>query len=106
MPMNLLHDIPMTNGPGNAADLVFLQDERWLHNSAVNHWYMQRQGRWHIYLVMAHVANPYRLICRYISHCPSRQKAEVYAAAYLRTAQKDERGSLKINYDDFIICPN
>jgi hypothetical protein len=101
-----LLNIMYTDYPGGEADLLFLYNQNWLLNSAVNSRMVQQQGRWHIFLVMAWVVNPYRFITRFISTAPTLQKAGIYADAYARTAQKDKRGSLKINYEDFNICPN
>jgi hypothetical protein len=92
--------------PGGEADLQFLNDESWLMNSAVNALVIYKNGEWQCWLVMAFVQYPYRFICRFINTNIYEQKAGLYADLYVRTARRDERGTLKINYDDFNICSN
>ena len=92
--------------PGGEADLRFLKDNTWLINSAVNALVIYKDGQWQCWLVMAFVRYPYRFIRRFVNTKPTRQQAILYADLYARTARRDERGTLKINYDDFNICSN
>jgi hypothetical protein len=101
-PLNIFY----ADFPGSEADLRFLQDDAWLVDSAVNSWIIMRKGRHHVAMVMAWVQNPMRLVCRYLQHYPTLEKAILHADLFCRTAQKDERGTLQIHWNDWNICIN
>ena len=50
--------------------------------------------------------NPYRVLRRAIDNYENEKKALIYAEMFKRTLQKDERGTIKINEDDFNISFN
>jgi hypothetical protein len=101
-PLNIFY----ADFPGNEADLWFLQEDDWLKDSAVNSLIWERKGRFHVAMVMAWIHHPMRLVCRYLQHYPSLDKATLHADLFCRTAQKDERGTLQINWNDWNICTN
>lgn len=101
-PLNIVY----ADYPGSAADLLFLQDDSWLPDAAVNSRIIEVKGRFMVSIVLAWVHFPMRLVCRYLQHYPTLAKAQLHADLFCRTAQKDERGTLKIDNDDWNICPN
>jgi hypothetical protein len=101
-PLNIMY----ADYPGNDYDLQFLQQDSWLMDSAVNPLITERKCRWHVAIVLAFIHFPMRLVCRQLQQYNSYEKAALYADLFCRTAQKDERGTLKINWNDWNICIN
>ena len=102
--LNLLNNQHFTEKPGAATDLEFLSDDWWLRDTAVVENIVKREGMWEIQLVFAHYRQPYKLIKRVIERYPSKDKAELNARYMKRLAAKDQRGTLKVNLDDFRLC--
>lgn len=102
--LNLLNNQHFTDKPGLQADMEFLSDDWWLRDTAVIENIVRREGMWEIHLVFAHFQEPYKLIKRVISRHPSKDKATLNAVYMRRLAAKDQRGTLKVNLDDFGLC--
>ncbi|MEM9918320.1 MAG: hypothetical protein AAF990_09515 [Bacteroidota bacterium] len=102
--LNLLNNQHFTDQPGQESDMEFLSDDWWLRDTAVIEMVIQREGMWEIQLVFAHYQEPHKLIKRVISRYTSKRKAELSAWYMRRLAAKDQRGTLKVNLDDFKLC--
>jgi len=102
--LNLLNNQHFTEVPAPARDMDFLSDDWWLRDTAVIENIVPREGMWEIHLVFAHYLEPQKLIKRVISRHPSKEKAELNAWYMRRLAAKDQRGTLKVNLDDFKLC--
>lgn len=102
--LQLLNNQYFTEKPGNASDLNFLLDDYWLRDTAVVENLVKRAGMWEIHLVFAHYQEPFKLLKRVISKHPSKEKATLHAWYIRRLASKDQRGTLKLNLEDFLIC--
>ena len=101
-PLNIVY----ADYPGSAADLHFLQEDGWLMDCAVNGLVTPGKGRWEVAIVLAWVHYPMRFVCRHLQHYPTLAKAQLHANLFCRTAQKDERGTLQIDWNDWNICTN
>jgi len=101
-----LYNIVYTEYPGGESDLYFLQEGGWLLNSEVRGHINYKKGRWQVSMILIWVSNPYRFLRRFIDTYESEKKAGIYAELFKRTMQKDARGTIKINEDDFNICFN
>jgi hypothetical protein len=102
-----LFNIVLTDYTGGVADLLFLQQADWLKDAAVAAHVYQRRGRWQVAISFAWVANPYRFVCRYMADTfDTEKKAALYADFYKRTSQKDKRGTLTVQINDFMCCFN
>jgi hypothetical protein len=101
-----LYNIVYTEYPGGESELRFLYEAGWLLNSEVRHHIEYNKGRWHVSMILIWAKNPYRFLRRKIDHYDTEKKAAIYAELFKRTMQKDERGTIKINDDDFNICFN
>ncbi len=101
-----LYNIVYTEYPGGENELRFLREAGWLMNSEVRQQVTYKKGRWHVAILLIWAENPYRFIKRPIDHYDSERKAMIHADFFKRTMQKDERGTVKINENDFNICFN
>lgn len=104
--LNLLNNQHFIERAGNPTDMDFLTDDWWLRDTAVIENIVKRDGMWEIQLVFAHYQEPQKLIKRVISRYTCKEKAELNAWYMRRLAAKDQRGTLKINLDDFRLCPS
>ena len=102
--LNLLNNQHFTEVPAPSGDMEFLSDDWWLRDTAVIENIVRRDGMWEIHLVFAHYTQPQKLIKRVISRHTSKDKAELNAWYMRRLAAKDQRGTLRVNLDDFKIC--
>lgn len=102
--LNLLNNQHFTEIPAVEDDMRFLSDDWWLRDTAVIENIVRREGMWEIHLVFAHYLQPQKLIKRVISRHPSKKRAELNAWYMRRLAAKDQRGTLKVNLDNFSIC--
>lgn len=102
--LNLLNNQHFTDKPGCQEDMDFLSDDWWLRDTAVIENIVKREGMWEIHLVFAHYQEPKKLIKRVISRFTCKNKAELNAWYMKRLAAKDQRGTLKVNLDDFNLC--
>lgn len=102
--LNLLNNQHFTEKPGQTTDMEFLSDDWWLRDTAVIENIVKRDGMWEIHLVFAHYQEPHKLIKRVISRHASKDKAILNATYMRRLAAKDQRGTLKVNIEDFRIC--
>ena len=102
--LNLLNNQHFTEKPGVNSDMAFLSDDWWLRDTAVMENIVKRKGMWEIQLVFAHYQEPQKLIKRVIARYASKQKAELNAWYMKRLAAKDQRGTLKVNLDNFGLC--
>ncbi len=104
--LQLLNNQYFTETPGDLTDLNFLLDDYWLRDTAVIENIVNRAGMWEVHLVFAHYQEPFKLIKRVISSYPSKEKAELNAWYIRRIAAKDQRGTLKLNPENFCLCTN
>ncbi|MEM1122601.1 MAG: hypothetical protein AAGJ18_19310 [Bacteroidota bacterium] len=104
--LNLLNNHHFIEIGGDASDMEFLSDDWWLRDTAVTENIVKRKGMWEIQLVFAHYQQPNKLIKRIIASYPSKEKAELNAWYMRRLAAKDQRGTLKVQLEDFKICDN
>ncbi|MCG8328509.1 MAG: hypothetical protein MI974_12525 [Chitinophagales bacterium] len=102
--LNLLNNQHFTDKSGCQEDMDFLSDDWWLRDTAVIENIVKREGMWEIHLVFAHYQEPKKLIKRVISRFTCKNKAELNAWYMKRLAAKDQRGTLKVNLDDFKLC--
>lgn len=102
--LDLLNNQHFTNKTGNQSDMAFLSSDWWLRDTAVIENIVKREGMWEIHLVFAHYQDPQKLIKRVISRFTCKDKAELNAWYMRRLAAKDQRGTLKIDLDDFDLC--
>jgi hypothetical protein len=102
--LNLLNNQHFIEKPGHQMDMNFLSDDWWLRDTAVIENIVKRNGMWEIHLVFAHHLEPQKLIKRVISRYACKNKAEMSAFYMRRLAAKDQRGTLKVNLDDFGLC--
>ncbi len=102
--LNLLNNQHFIEKPGCDVDMDFLSDDWWLRDTAVIENIVKRNGMWEIHLVFAHHLQPKKLIKRVISRYTCKDKAELSAWYMKRLAAKDQRGTLKIDLNDFGIC--
>jgi hypothetical protein len=91
---------------GFAADLDFIKNGKWLKDSEVRYRLSLEKGRWHLTMLYVWVENPLQLICRFIDHYESENKALIYAELFKRGMQKDARGTQKTNENAFSIHLN
>ncbi|GJM33807.1 MAG: hypothetical protein DHS20C18_28080 [Saprospiraceae bacterium] len=104
--LNLLDNQHFTEKPGFSTDMAFLSDDWWLRDTAVIENIVKRDGMWEIQLVFAHFQEPQKLIKRVISRHSCKDRAELNAWYMRRLAAKDQRGTLKVNIEDFKLCPS
>ena len=102
--LNLLNNQHFTECAGTSKDMDFLSEDWWLRDTAVVENIVKRGGMWEIHLVFAHYKQPHKLIKRVIDRYTSKDKAELNAWYMKRLAAKDQRGTLKVNLDDFGLC--
>ncbi|MEM8908434.1 MAG: hypothetical protein AAGD05_11355 [Bacteroidota bacterium] len=102
--LQLLNNQHFTDQPGQDLDIDFLAQDWWLRDTAVIENIVKREGMWEIQLVFAHYQEPRKLIKRVISRHPNKDKATLNARYMRRLAAKDQRGTLRINLDDFKLC--
>ncbi len=91
---------------GLACDLDFIKNGKWLKDSEVRYRLYVEKGRWHLCMLYVWIENPIQLICRFIDHYESKNKALIYAELFKRGMQKDARGTLKTKENAFNIHPN
>lgn len=102
--LNLLNNQHFTEKPGLEADMNFLADDLWLKDTAVIEGVVERNGLWEIQLVFAHYKEPQKLIIRAIDRYTDKKKALLSAGYMRRLAAKDQRGTLRVNIQDFNLC--
>lgn len=90
-----------TDQKGDSPDFNLFYKDEWLMNSAVIDNIVLRNGNWDIYLVFAHVDNPFKIIKKKITKCFSLQKAIFTANHMRRLAAKDQRGTLTVDPHSF-----
>jgi hypothetical protein len=102
-----LFNINYTDYTGSNADLEFLYNASWLQDAAVMPRVFYYKGEWCIHITFVWVDNKFRFLIRSISEkFNNEKKAILFADMYKRTAQKDKRGELTINENDFNISYN
>ncbi|MEO6347415.1 MAG: hypothetical protein ABIO60_05835 [Aquaticitalea sp.] len=82
------------------------KEEQWLKDSAVHVDVFQYKGRWEVSLVFIDTKDPKHFLVRKIADYHSEKMANIYADNMRRTAAKDERGTQKVNHDDYHINDN
>jgi hypothetical protein len=101
-----LYNINYTEYPGGENEIRFLYEADWLLDSEVRPVVTCKNGRWHVAMLLIWAKNPYRFLRRQIDDYDSERKALIHADFFKRTMQKDKRGTIKINENDFNICFN
>jgi hypothetical protein len=102
-----MYGIAHPNLIGNLNDMAFMYNDKWLLDTEVSRYIYEQKGRWKIIMIFTWALHPTRFICRYmVDDFPTKNKAEIFANFYTRTSQKDIRGTLTLNTNDFNICFN
>lgn len=91
---------------GTYADLYFLDEDRWLSNTAVLYDISLQAGRYWVKMIYIAHDNLFRFRIRQIDHYPSLLKAQQFAQIFLRGIRRDPRGTFKIDTDAFDLCSN
>ncbi|MEL7123601.1 MAG: hypothetical protein AAFO07_29435 [Bacteroidota bacterium] len=107
--MYITPDIPnrlVVETLGNSTDLQLLKEDKWLMDTEVRYYLIERRSRWHLTMTFIDVDNSLKFICRKIDSYHSEQKAQTFAKIMQRGIRKDARGVLKSNRDAFNICNN
>ena len=104
--LGLLNNQHFTDLSGKEVDISFLYKDWWLQDTAVIERIEKRCGLWEIHLIFAHYQKPHQLLKRRITSTYCRKKAALQASYMRRLAAKDQRGTLTINAEQFIICDN
>jgi hypothetical protein len=104
--LTMLNNMHLTEKSGADHDLGFIYEDWWLGDTAVIDNLALVQGAWEIRLLFAHHKQPMKFLQRCICSYSSKQKAELTAFYMRRLAAKDQRGTLCINANDFIISVN
>lgn len=91
---------------GEQNDMDFIKNDQWLYNTAVIENIWRRRGLWEIHLLFAHCKQPLTFLSRSITCHPCPKRATMMAAFMRRLAAKDQRGTLKININDFNFLKN
>ncbi|WP_435357938.1 hypothetical protein [Emticicia sp. SJ17W-69] len=94
------------NQRGNKKDLAIFSQNRWLYNTDVKYLVEHRSGRWYLSIIFISIHNPLRLICNYINHYESLNKAELYGQFFQKGIRKTTRGNLKLDENAYNICYN
>mgnify|MGYP001091945219 CR=1 FL=1 len=69
----------------------------WLLDSEVRTKIEEVQGRWEVSLIFVNTKDPNQLLIRKIGDYRSKRLAEIYAQNMQKTAEKDERGTQKVD---------
>jgi hypothetical protein len=104
--LKLLNCLSEIDQAASDLDLVFMEHDYWLSDTAVIQQKKKRKGGVELYLVFADHLNPFRLIVRRIDWYWNDQKASLHSSIICRMAAKDQRGSLKVNLQKFNWCNN
>ena len=104
--LKLLNNQFNTEKKGGQSDMSFLFEDYWLKDTAVISNVVGRNGMWEVHLVFAHYQEPHRLIKRVISQFPNKKQATISAQYMSRMAAKDQRGTLKVDDQQFKISSN
>jgi hypothetical protein len=104
--LSSLNNLHLTDKNGQDSDILFLSDDWWLSDTAVIENVTRRRGIWEIHLVFAHYKQPLKLLKRMITTTYCARKAALMAEYMKRLAAKDQRGTLKINAEDFNFVHN
>ena len=91
---------------GDARDVQFLQSDRWLLDTEVRYFIIEKRRRWQVFMIFIAIENPYRFLCKFIDDYYSKTRAQNYANILQRGIQKDARGTLKMKEHGFNICHN
>jgi hypothetical protein len=105
--MNIFMDDQLRIGKTAGMDeLLFIDDNRWLKDTAVSDMVSRKHGSWEVALVFAHHINPFKLLVRYITKYHSENKARSAAFYMRKEAAKDGRGTLSVSIADINLCDN
>ena len=88
---------------GTDKDVLFIDDDYWLQDTAVIENVEKRRGEWNIYLVFAHSRTPLKFIKRKIVNFACPKRAALAAHYMRRLAAKDQRGTLIVKNELFEI---
>ncbi|MFP2997263.1 hypothetical protein ABN763_15200 [Spongiivirga sp. MCCC 1A20706] len=81
-------------------------DSKWLLDAEVQYRIEEVKGRWEVSLVFIDTHDPKHILIKYINSYRSKRLAEISANAMKQTAEKDKRGTQKVNKDDYNINNN
>ncbi len=87
-------------------NLIFLQNDWWLADTAVIDTINYKKGGWEVYFTFANYKKPLQFIVRKIIRCYSETKAKTAAHYMRRQAAKDQRGTLAVTINDLNLCIN
>ncbi len=104
--MDYMNNQYFVDHKGEYIDLDLFYHDEWLLDSAVIDHVVERNGNWDVYLVFAHVDDPFKIIKKKITRCTSLQKAMLSANYMKRQAAKDQRGTLRLDEAYFQNCDN
>lgn len=104
--LDLLNGLHFTDKAGEASDMAFIGEDDWLSDTAVIENVIRRKGAWEIHLLFAHYKAPLKFLSRLITSNACPKRAAMMAHFMRRLAAKDQRGTLKINLNDFHLPTN
>ena len=91
---------------GDAEDWAFLQEGRWLRDSAVLYTIVLRAGRYWVSMLFVDSRDPLRFFRRPIHHYPTLHSAQQHASILQRAVRRDSRGTIQLPADAFHLCLN
>ncbi len=80
--------------------------DKWLLDAEVQTRIEEVKGRWVVSLVFIDTKDPKRVLINEIGEYRSKRLAEIYAQNMKQTAEKDPRGTQKVNKSDYDINHN
>ncbi|MBL1280815.1 MAG: hypothetical protein COA33_011110 [Fluviicola sp.] len=81
-------------------------DDKWLLDAEVKYRIEKSKGRWEVSLIFIDTKDPNHFIIKRINDFKSEKLAEIAAKIMTNTAARDERGTQKVNKDDYNINSN
>ena len=82
------------------------ENDEWLKDAEVQTRIEKERGRWVVSLVFIDTRDPSHVLIREIDDYRSKQLAEIAAKYMQQTAERDPRGTQKVNKDDYDINYN
>lgn len=104
--LDRINALPYEEKQGSTEDLLFMSNEFWLQDTAVIDHVMLRKGMYYVTLVFSHHSIPYRWLCRGICGYADVKKAILGAHYMRRQAAKDQRGTLTISMERYMLNNN
>ncbi len=82
------------------------ENDEWLKDAEVQARIEKERGRWVVSLVFIDTKDPSHVLIREIESYRSKNLAEICAKYMKQTAERDPRGTQKVNRDDYDINYN